>query len=119
MSKINPPRPSKKQLAILRFITEFYQMHSHAPSYREIARAFGFNSVASVSRHIDRLVDANLLRRSPRAARSLEPIEQNPHPETKSLFRAQIRALSKIDDPRAKRQIEILKLAATILDLKL
>ena len=59
-SNINKPtettRPTKKQKALLDFISEFISQHGYSPSYREIKSGLNYNSVATVALHINSLV---------------------------------------------------------------
>ena len=49
-------RSSKRQKELLSFVDTFIQGHGYGPSYREIMRALGYNSVSTVAVHIDGLI---------------------------------------------------------------
>lgn len=68
-------RPTKKQKALLDFISEFITQHGYSPSYREIKDGMNYNSVATVALHINNLVKRGHLVKRENAARSLEPVE--------------------------------------------
>jgi repressor LexA len=55
-----------KQEKILSFIVDSIAQEGRFPSFREIGRAFGLNSVATVSQHLDALVDKGFLIRDGR-----------------------------------------------------
>jgi repressor LexA len=57
---------TEKQEAILSFIVDSITRDGRFPSFREIGRAFGLNSVATVSQHLDALVDKGYLLREGR-----------------------------------------------------
>lgn len=64
-----------KQKQILEFIEKFIKVNDYAPSYREIADHFNFNSVATVAEHIENLKLKGYLARDDSGYRSLKPIE--------------------------------------------
>lgn len=68
-------RPTKKQKALLDFITDFISEHGYSPSYREIKNGMNYNSVATVALHINSLVKRGHLLKRDHSARSLEPIK--------------------------------------------
>ncbi|MCA9343826.1 hypothetical protein KC947_02645 [Candidatus Saccharibacteria bacterium] len=78
-SNINKPtettRPTKKQKALLDFISEFISQHGYSPSYREIKSGLNYNSVATVALHINSLVARGHLIKRDHSARSLEPVK--------------------------------------------
>ena len=65
-------RPTKKQTELLSFIKGFIEEHGYSPSYREIMRGCGYNSVATVAVHIDNLITRGHLVKRENSARSLE-----------------------------------------------
>lgn len=67
-------RPTKKQKALLDFITNFITQHGYSPSYREIKNGMSYGSVATVALHINSLVSRGHLIKRDHSARSLEPI---------------------------------------------
>lgn len=68
-------RPTKKQKALLDFITNFINQHGYSPSYREIKTGMSYNSVATVALHINSLVARGHLVKRDHSARSLEPVK--------------------------------------------
>jgi repressor LexA len=63
---------TKKQKAILDYITTFINDHGYSPSYREIAEHFGYSSIATVSDHIETLKIKGNLQKNFNTARSLQ-----------------------------------------------
>ncbi len=122
------PKPTKKQTAILKFIDTYTIEHSgHSPSYREIQAALGLGSVATVAQHIDNCVTAGFLKKTPGAARSLEVIPYQKHPEATKLIQQKLAELqqklssgedlSETKTQSLRDDILALKAAAKILDL--
>lgn len=68
-------RPTKKQRELLSFIEGFIGAHGYSPSYREIMQGQGYNSVATVSLHINNLIRRGHLNKRDRSARSLELVK--------------------------------------------
>lgn len=69
-------RPTKKQRELLTFIEEFITTHGYSPSYREIMQGLNYNSVATVSLHVNNLIRRGHLVKRDHSARSLEVIKQ-------------------------------------------
>lgn len=65
-------RPTKKQYELLSYIEKFVAEHGYGPSYREIMKGCGYNSVATVALHVNNLIARGHLRKNGRSARSLE-----------------------------------------------
>ena len=103
---------TKKQTIILDFITQFITENEASPSYREIAAGIGLSSVASVSEHVDHLIEKGFLKKNPGAARSLEVVLLNNNTETERIFHKALITAT----PEEK---EILKKAAKILNINL
>jgi hypothetical protein len=76
-------RPTKKQQELLEFISSFINQHGYSPSYREIRAGLNYNSVATVSLHVNNLIKRGHLAKRDRSARSLEVIKADLKPETK------------------------------------
>jgi repressor LexA len=57
---------TRKQEEILEFILDSITERGRFPSFREIGRAFGLNSVATVAQHLQALVDKGFLLREGR-----------------------------------------------------
>jgi repressor LexA len=73
-------RPTKKQKELLSFIEKFIAEHGYSPSYREIMSGLNYNSVATVSLHVNNLIKRGHVRKRDHSARSLEVVgadEQN------------------------------------------
>lgn len=67
-------RPTKKQRELLAFIDDFIKRHGYSPSYREIMTGLGYTSVATVSLHVNSLIQRGHLQKRDRSARSLEVV---------------------------------------------
>lgn len=80
-------RPTKKQKELLSFIETFIAEHGYSPSYREIMDGLKYNSVATVSLHVNNLIKRGHLRKRDRSARSLEVVDA---PEEKKITSNQI-----------------------------
>lgn len=71
-------RPTKKQRELLGFIEIFIAEHGYSPSYREIMKGAGYNSVATVALHVNSLIKRGHLQKRDRSARSLEIVTDKP-----------------------------------------
>ena len=76
-------RPTKKQYETLSYIETFVAEHGYGPSYREIMKGCGYNSVATVALHVNNLIARGHLRKNGRSARSLEVIDAQKSGQTK------------------------------------
>lgn len=63
---------TKRQKEVLDFVSQYIEDHGYAPSYREIAAAFNFGSVATVAEHIESLVTKGMLQKGENEARSIQ-----------------------------------------------
>jgi repressor LexA len=63
--------PTRKQLAILKYIWEYLRDHNRPPALREIEHAVGFNTVSAVSYQIGKLENKAYLTRDDHVARGL------------------------------------------------
>ena len=63
---------TRRQRALLDFITDFVGSHGFAPSYQEMAAALGTPSKGVVAALIGRLIDGGHLRRQPGRHRNIE-----------------------------------------------
>jgi repressor LexA len=68
-------RPTKKQRELLSFIEEFIAAKGYSPSYREIMQGLQYNSVATVSLHVNNLISRGHLKKRDNSARSLEVVQ--------------------------------------------
>lgn len=73
--KTTTVRPTKKQRELLTFIETFIAEHGYSPSYREIMKGLQYNSVATVSLHVNSLISRGHLRKRDHSARSLELVK--------------------------------------------
>ena len=73
----NSVRPTKKQKEILGFIENFIAGHGYSPSFREIKSGLGYNSVSTVSTHVNNLITRGHLQKRTYSARSLEVVKDN------------------------------------------
>jgi repressor LexA len=63
---------TKRQKEILDFLEGFLSENGYAPSFEEIARHFGYTSLATVHEHLENLKQKGYIRKSYNASRSLE-----------------------------------------------
>lgn len=63
---------TRRQKQILDHIEEFIGEHGYAPSFEEIARFFGFTSLATVHEHLSNLERKGYIRKSYNESRSIE-----------------------------------------------
>src|SRR5688572_31758865 len=63
---------TKRQKEILDFLEAFMSENGYAPSFEEIARHFGYTSLATVHEHLENLKQKGYIRKSYNASRSLE-----------------------------------------------
>lgn len=66
---------TKRQREILDFIDSFIQNQGYSPSFEEIARFFGYRSLATVHEHLSNLERKGYIRRNYNESRSVEPVE--------------------------------------------
>ncbi|MDO4979142.1 MAG: hypothetical protein Q4E47_03260 [Candidatus Saccharibacteria bacterium] len=109
---------TKKQKALLDYISGFIEENGTSPSYREIAAGIGLKSVASVAEHVDNLVALGALRRveidtasGGKKTKALEVVDTS-YPETTALFLARLNTCT-------EEESIILQQAANILHLDL
>ena len=63
---------TKRQKEILDHIGSFIEEHGYAPSFEEIAEAFGYSSLATVHEHLSNLERKGYIRKSYNESRSIE-----------------------------------------------
>jgi repressor LexA len=63
---------TKRQKEILDFLEEFLADNGYPPSFEEIARHFGYTSLATVHEHLENLKQKGYIRKSYNASRSIE-----------------------------------------------
>lgn len=64
--------PTTKQQQVLDFIEWYQHEHKYAPTFREIAKHIGAESVGTVTRHLGALEARGLLTRNANEARSIQ-----------------------------------------------
>ena len=69
---------TKRQRQILDFIGSFIEERGYSPSLEEIGGHFGLSSVATVHKHVSRLVEKGFVRRGWNQNRSIELVAQGP-----------------------------------------
>jgi len=69
---------TRRQREIYDFICGFVQDRGYSPSLEEIGAHFGLRSVATVHKHVQHLVEKDLLRKSWNRSRSVEPVATDP-----------------------------------------
>ena len=65
---------TKRQKEILNHIKHFIDKNGYAPSFEEIAEAFGYSSLATVHEHISNLERKGYIRKAYNESRSIEPV---------------------------------------------
>jgi repressor LexA len=70
---------TKRQKEILDFLEAFMGENGYAPSFEEIARHFGYTSLATVHEHLENLKQKGYIRKSYNASRSLELVPSGTH----------------------------------------
>lgn len=65
---------TKRQKELLDYITDFIDGHGYAPSFEEIAKAFGYSSLATVHEHLSNLERKGYIRKSYNESRSIEMV---------------------------------------------
>lgn len=71
---------TKRQKEIFDFVCEYLEREGYAPSLEEIGERFGLSSVATVHKHVQNLVDKNLLRKAWNRSRSIEVVREERTP---------------------------------------
>ncbi|UCC48587.1 MAG: transcriptional repressor LexA [Gemmatimonadota bacterium] len=66
---------TKRQREMLDFIESFIQDYGYSPSFEEIAKFFGYRSLATVHEHLTNLERKGYIRRNYNESRSVEPVE--------------------------------------------
>jgi repressor LexA len=66
---------TRRQREIYDYICDFVKGSGYSPSLEEIAAHFGLNSVATVHKHVQHLVEKGFLRKAWNRSRSLEPVQ--------------------------------------------
>jgi repressor LexA len=65
---------TKRQKEILDHVNGYIDEHGYAPSFEEIARAFGYSSLATVHEHLSNLERKGYIRKAYNESRSIEMI---------------------------------------------
>ena len=65
---------TRRQREIYDFVCSFVGERGYSPSLEEIGAHFGLSSVATVHKHVQRLVEKGLLRKAWNRSRSVEPV---------------------------------------------
>ncbi|MBR5621472.1 hypothetical protein IKW75_03280 [Candidatus Saccharibacteria bacterium] len=102
---------TKKQQLVYNYIADYVKEKGTSPTYREVCAGLGLSSVSAVAEHIDNLITLGALRKSPKAARSLEVVDIT-YPETVALFRQRMAKAT-------EEELEILRKSAKILGIDL
>lgn len=84
MAELTTVRPTKKQREILTYIEQFIAAHGYSPSYREIMKGLNYTSVATVSLHVNSLIQRGHLRKRDHSARSIEVVATAAQPKVGS-----------------------------------
>ena len=67
---------TKRQKEILDHIEDFLAEHGYAPSFEEIAEAFGYSSLATVHEHLSNLERKGYIRKAYNESRSIELVRR-------------------------------------------
>lgn len=104
---------TKKQKILLDFIESFADNQGFSPSYREIAEALGYKSIATVAEHINNLVALELIRKNDGAARSLEVVkpEQSVAMSLDQQIMIRLKQLDELELASVKKAFRILNIA--------
>lgn len=68
---------TKRQKEILDHLNGFIEEHGYAPSFEEIARAFGYSSLATVHEHLSNLERKGYIRKAYNESRSIELVPRD------------------------------------------
>ena len=68
---------TRRQKEILDFVDAFLGEHGYAPSFEEIAAAFGYSSLATVHEHLSNLERKGYIRKSYNESRSIELLSED------------------------------------------
>ncbi len=68
---------TKRQKEILDYIEGFIAQQGYAPSFEEIARSFGYSSLATVHEHLSNLERKGYIRKSYNESRSIEMVRSD------------------------------------------
>ncbi|TVR62419.1 MAG: transcriptional repressor LexA [Gemmatimonadales bacterium] len=71
---------TKRQKLILDFIEGYIEDHGYAPSFEEIAGAFGYTSLATVHEHVSNLERKGYIRKAFNQSRSIELVRRDALP---------------------------------------
>ncbi len=63
---------TRRQKEILDFLQEYLEEHGYAPSFEEIAKHFGFGSLATVHEHLENLKRKGYIRKAYNESRSIQ-----------------------------------------------
>ncbi len=66
---------TKRQREILDFVESFIQNYGYSPSFEEIARFFGYRSLATVHEHLSNLERKGYIRKNYNESRSVELLD--------------------------------------------
>ncbi|GAB4334759.1 MAG: transcriptional repressor LexA [Candidatus Abyssubacteria bacterium] len=70
---------TKRQKQVLDFLRSYLAENGYAPSLAEIGSALGVSSVATVHKHLARLVEKGFVRHEPNQKRSVEVVDEGTH----------------------------------------
>jgi repressor LexA len=68
---------TKRQKEILDHVDGYIEAHGYAPSFEEIARAFGYSSLATVHEHLTNLERKGYIRKAYNESRSIELVPRD------------------------------------------
>ena len=83
MKKTDPNNLTKKQIEVLDYLKKYKAEHGYPPSVREIGKALGLSSPATVQAHLTRLKNAGVITNSSNKFRTIEILVDNEYLDKK------------------------------------
>jgi len=102
---------TKKQKAVLDYLTSFQSKRGYSPTMAEIAKKFKFSSVGTVAQYIDALIEKGYIQRDKGRARSIEiavPEKENSAPEKPGVKKALPKKVQE-EEPELPPAIDIIE----------
>lgn len=84
MAKKESSEINKREKAILKYIEKQYEQNGYAPSVREIGKAVGLSSTATVHNYLSKLVEKGYLKKVNKRGRTLQVIKGGKSQEDKN-----------------------------------
>lgn len=71
---------TRRQKEVYDFVADFVQQHGYSPSFEEIGRGLGLNSLATVHKHVSNLEKKGLVKRDYNRSRSIDLLPMRGRP---------------------------------------